>query len=119
MFTLRMRSAYAQIILDARAIGPNLFRFKSSLSRLILLHVAREGGQCELRALLKQLDATSVAARQHIHSLVVEGFLDMETHRSNRRCKIVCLTDKSRLLLTDYEALLREAVLKWIAVKDG
>lgn len=111
-----MRSAYAQIILDARAIGPNLFRFKSSLSRLILLHVAREGGQCELRALLKQLDATSVAARQHIHSLVTEGFLNMETHPSNRRCKIVCLTEKSRSLLKGYEALLNEAVLKWIAV---
>lgn len=116
MFTLGMRDAYAQIILDAREIGPSLFRFKSPLSRVILLHVACAGGRCELRTLLKRLEATSVAARQHIHSLVTDGFLKMDTHPSNRRCKVVSLTEKSRKLLTIYEARLQEMVLRWSAV---
>lgn len=116
MFMLRMRDAYAEIILDAREIGPSLFRFKSPLSRVILLHVAREGGQCELRTLLKRLEATSVAARQHIQSLVTEGFLVIETHPSNRRCKVVSLTESSRALLRTYERRLHEVAAKWIAV---
>lgn len=116
MFTFWMREAYAQIVLDAREIGPNLFRFKSPLSRIILLHVAREGGQCELRILLKRLEATSVAARQHIQSLVTEGLLNIEKHPSNRRCKVVSLTESSRALLRTYERRLHEVAAKWIAV---
>ena len=111
-----MRAGYAQIILEAREIGPSLFRFKSDLSRVILLHIAGEGGQCELRALLKQVEATSVAARQHIQSLVTEGFLNIETHPSNRRCKVVSLTESSRALLMRYEHRLHEVAAKWIAV---
>ena len=113
---LGMREAYARIVLDAREIGPSLFRFKSPLSRVILLQVAREGGQCELRTLLKRLEATSVAARQHIQSLVTEGFLSIQTHPSNRRCKVVSLTEHSRGLLAQYEHRLHSVVAEWVAV---
>lgn len=119
MFTLRMREECARIIIEAREIGPSLFRFKSPLSRVILLHIALEGGTCELRSLLKRLEATSVAARQHIQLLVDEGLLHMEKHPSNRRCKVVSLTDSSRALLTQYENHLNDLVAKWVAASGS
>lgn len=113
MFAMRMRAGNARIILDARATGASLFRFKSALSRVILLHIASMEGECELRVLIKQLDATSVATRQHIQLLEMEGLLRVSPHPSNRRCKIVGLTEQAWELLKRYEAQLGAAVLRW------
>lgn len=108
-----MRAVNARIILDVRATGASLFRFKSALSRLILLHIASMDGECELRVLIKRLDATSVATRQHIELLETEGLLRIRQHPSNRRCKMVALTEKAWVLLQHYQEQLRRAVLGW------
>ena len=113
MFAMRMRAVNARIILDARATGASLFRFKSALSRVILLHIASMDGECELQVLIKKLDATSVATRQHIQLLETEGLLRIGQHPSNRRCKVVALTEKAWALLQHYEERLGRAILRW------
>lgn len=113
MFAMRMRAWNARTILDARATRASLFRFKSALSRVILLHIVSMEGECELRVLIKQLDATSVATRHYIQLLETEGLLRVGPHPSNRRCKIVGLTERAWALLKQYEAQLGVTVLRW------
>ena len=110
-----MKKGNAQILLELRATETRLFRFKSSLSRLILLHVAMNGEDCELRQLMKAVDVTAVAARQHIQLLEHEGFLAVSAHKTNRRCKIVSLTKKSKDLLHDYEQEILATINRWEA----
>lgn len=112
-----MRKAHAQLVLEARAVGPALFRFKSDLSRVILLNLVCLGGASELRILLRKLDATAVAARQHIQFLEIEGYLNVQTHETNRRCKIVCVTDKAWQLMSAYEAELATLARRWCNIE--
>ena len=114
-----MRKDRARIILDMRTLGDRLFRFKSTLSRVILLQIASHGGECELRTLMKTVEATPVAIRQHIQSLESKGYITLCAHVSNRRCKIVALTDRATELLCDYENHLSDAALKWLAPPYG
>ena len=114
-----MRKERARIILDLRTLGDRLFRFKSTLSRVILLHIASHGGECELRTLMKTVEATPVAIRQHIQSLESEGYITLGTHVSNRRCKIIALTERASELLRDYEDHISDAALKWLAPPYG
>lgn len=109
-----MRKERARIILDLRTLGDRLFRFKSTLSRVILLHIASHGGECELRTLMKTVEATPVAIRQHIQSLESEGYITLGAHISNRRCKMVSLTEKGSTLLQEYEARLSDAAAMWL-----
>ena len=108
-----MRKERARIILDLRTLGDRLFRFKSTLSRVILLHIASHGGECELRTLMKTVEATPVAIRQHIQSLESEGYITLGAHVSNRRCKIVALTEKASAVLREYEEHLSDAADRW------
>lgn len=110
-----MQKQRAQIILELRMLGDRIFQFKSPLSRVILLRIASYGGECELRVLMKAIDASPVAVRQHIQSLESERYLTLGTHETNRRCKMVALTDKALALLRQYEASLSDAANRWIS----
>lgn len=114
-----MRKDRARIILDLRTLGDRLFRFKSPLSRVILLHIASHGGECELRTLMKSVEATPVAIRQHIQSLESGGYLTLRGHPTNHRCKTVSLTEKALELLREYEVRLSDAAIRWLAGQDG
>lgn len=108
-----MKKDNALILLGLKETEGRLFRFKSALSKEILLHISISGEECEMRHLMKAVNVTPVAARQHIQLLEHEGFLAVSGHRSNRRCKMVSLTEKSRALLKEYEAALSEIIQNW------
>ena len=112
-FYSRMKKGNALILLGLKETERRLFRFKSSLSREILLHVSISGEECEMRHLMKVVNVTPVAARQHIQLLEHEGFLVVSGHKSNGRCKMVSLTEKSRSLLKEYEVALSETIQNW------
>lgn len=112
-FYSRMKKGNALILLGLKETEGRLFRFKSALSKEILLHVSISGEECEMRHLMKVVNVTPVAARQHIQLLEHEGFLVVSGHKSNGRCKMVSLTEKSRSLLKEYEVALSETIQNW------
>lgn len=83
------------------------------MSREILLLLASGKGSYELRRLYKQTDATHTAVRLHVQSLMEDGYVELCQHPTNRRCKIVQLTDKGHQLVKDYEAALRPILANW------
>lgn len=98
---------------DSRVRSRELFLFKSPLSRQILLTVTRYCGVCELRKLFKLMEATAIAIRLHVQPLEEEGFVELCPHETNRRCKLIKLTDKGWTLMREYERQCQQALSGW------
>ncbi len=103
----------ASALLQLGTVSRQLLCFRSPMSREILLLLASGGGSYELRRLYKQIDATHTAVRLHVQSLMEDGYVELCQHPTNRRCKIVQLTDKGQQLMKDYEAALRPILANW------
>ena len=108
-----MLDCNAHILLELERISRELFLFKSPLSRHILLIVASHGDVCELRKLFKLMQATSIATRLHVQSLEEEDFVELCPHETNRRCKLIRLTDKGWALMREYERQCQLALSAW------
>ena len=108
-----MLDCNAHMMLELERISRELFLFKSPLSRQILLIVASHGGVCELRKLFKLMEATSIATRLHVQSLEEEDFVELCPHETNRRCKLIRLTDKGWALMREYERQCQLALSAW------
>ena len=111
--TLWMLDCNALALLDLDGIGRKVLCFRSSLSREILLILASCCGECELRKLYKKIDATPTAIRLHVQSLMDDGYVDLSQHATNRRCKVLQLTDSGLALLREYEQQVHEALRGW------
>ena len=108
-----MLDCNARAILKLRWISRSLLPFRSALSRDILLIVTSEGGAFELRKLFKIIAATPTATRLHVQSLIDDGFVELGQHLTNRRCKVVSLTEKGWTLMREYERQVQECVDEW------
>jgi len=114
-----MLSCNADALLEIERVSRRLFRFKSPLSREILLFLTSHGGACELRDLFKGVRATTIAARQHIQALELDGYVELAVNVENRRCKNICLTKKSQRLLEQYERECHRVLSVWQEPKTG
>ena len=108
-----MLGCNADVLWEIERVSRSLFRFKSPLSREILLFLTRHGGACELRDLFKGLQATTIAARQHIQALELDGYVELTIHPLSKRCKNICLTAKSQKLLEQYERECHRVLSEW------
>lgn len=108
-----MISQNAHVLLSLRKVSHELLCFKSPLSREILLNVASVSGAVELRQLFKRIRMTPTAVRLNIQALIEDGYLDLRQHPTNRRCKIVCLTDKGWGLMRAYEQQVQQCLNGW------
>ena len=113
-----MLDCNARALLSLRKISRDLLPFRSSLSRDILLIIASGRGQFELRALFKLIGATPTATRLHVQSLIDEGFVELRQHPTNRRCKVVSLTENGWMLMRGYERQAQECLNLWRQVSD-
>lgn len=113
-----MLDCNASALLSLRKISRDLLRFRSSLSRDILLIIASGRGQFELRALFKLIGATPTATRLHVQSLIDDGFVELQQHPTNRRCKVVSLTENGWTLMRGYERQAQECLSLWRQVSD-
>jgi len=113
-----MLNCNAKALLSLRKVSRNLLPFRSSLSRDILLTIASGRGQFELRALFKLIGATPTATRLHVQSLIDDGLIELQQHPTNRRCKIVSLTENGWTLMRAYEQQAQECLSLWRQVSD-
>jgi DNA-binding MarR family transcriptional regulator len=113
-----MLDCNARALLSLRKISRDLLPFRSSLSRDILLIIASGRGQFELRALFKLIGATPTATRLHVQSLIDEGFVELRQHPTNRRCKVVSLTENGWTLMRAYEREAQACLSLWRHVSD-
>jgi len=113
-----MLDCNARALLSLRKISRDLLPFRSSLSRDILLIIASGRGQFELRALFKLIGATPTATRLHVQSLIDDGFVELRQHPTNRRCKVVSLTENGWTLMRGYERQAQECLSLWRQVRD-
>ena len=111
-----MRIQNAQVILDVRRVTRDLLCFRGEWSGEILLLVASSSQTIELRQLFRLMRMTPTAVRQHIQLLINDGYLDLRQHRTNRRCKVVCLTDKGLALMCEYEQEVQKHMTGWSQV---
>ena len=109
-----MNSHNAQLLFDIRCVSKSLFRFKSDLSKDILLYIASNEGSCDLRFVLRHVSATTIALRQHIQTMEKSGFIELCIDDKSKRCKIIKLTEKGIELLKSYELEIQNALKKWI-----
>ena len=108
----------ARVLLNLRKMSRDMLPARSSLSRDILLIVASEGGVFELRKLFKIIAATPTATRLHVQSLIDDGFVGLGQHPTNRRCKVVSLTQKGWSLMRAYERQAQESINAWRQVAE-
>ena len=108
-----MRDQNAHTVLKLRKVSHELLCLKSPLSCEILLIVASGGGAVELRQLFKLMRVTPVAVRLNVQSLIEDGRLELRQHTTNRRCKVVCLTDKGWALMQEYEQQVQSCLSGW------
>jgi DNA-binding MarR family transcriptional regulator len=103
----------AHTLLRLRKISRELLSFKSALSRDILIIVASGSGAVELRQLFKLIRMTPTAVRLNVQSLIDDDYLELSQHMTNRRCKIVRLTDKGWALMRQYEQQVQNCLKEW------
>ena len=108
-----MRDQNAHTVLKLRKVSHELLCLKSPLSREILLIVASGGGAVELRQLFKLIRMTPVAVRLNVQSLIEDGRLELRQHETNRRCKVVSLTNKGWALMREYEQQVQICLSGW------
>ena len=108
-----MLDCNALTLLDLDSIARKVLCFRSPLSREILLILASCCGELELRKLYKKIEATPTAIRLHVQSLMDDGYVELCQHLTNRRCKLVQLTDKGRQLMQDYEQQVQKVLIAW------
>ena len=108
-----MRNQNAETILGIRKLTRDLLCLRSELSGEILLIVASNGGNIELRQLFKLMRMTPAAVRQNIQLLMNDGHLELRQHMTNRRCKVVCLTDKGLAVMREYEQQIQNCLSRW------
>ena len=113
LLQMNMLRFNAHLILKIEEASKTLFRFKSLLSRDILLYIASHDGTCELRDLFKSIDATTISTRQHIQILEASGYVLLFTNNDNKRAKTIKLTNKSFELLSIYEAEINSIISQW------
>ena len=111
-----MLNQNAHVLLSLRKVSREVLCFKSQLSPEILLIVASASGAIELRQLFKGMGMTPTAIRLNIQSLIEDGYLELRQHPTNRRCKVVCLTDKGWALMRDYEQQVQNCLSGWLRV---
>lgn len=111
-----MRNQNAQIILSVSKLTRDLLCLRSELSGEILLIVASSSGEIELRQLFKLMRMTPAAVRQNLQLLINDGHLELRQHTTNRRCKVVCLTDKGLAVMREYERQVQKCLSGWGAV---
>ena len=103
----------AHTLIRLGEVSRELLRFKSPFSRDILLFVASGSGELELRLLFKQMRMTPAAVRLNVQSLIEDGCLELRQHPTNRRCKVVCLTDDGWALMREYERQIQKCLGGW------
>lgn len=110
-----MHALNARALLDLKKLSRALLPCRSALSRDILLIIASEGGAYELRQLFKFIAATPTATRLHVQSLMDDGLVELGQHETNRRCKVVSLTEQGWTLMREYERQAHEILSHWSA----
>ena len=108
-----MLSQNAHTLVKIGEVSRKLLRFKSPFSKDILLFIASSNGELELRLLFKQMRMTPAAVRQNVQSLIEGGYLELRQHPTNRRCKVVCLTDDGWKLMREYERQIQKCLRGW------
>lgn len=93
MLRLGIFSENARILLDNSAMGRRLFGSRSPITTEIVLTLAMHANGLDLRDLLKRIDATPIATRQHLGNLMQQGFVELALHPKSKRCKVVTLTN--------------------------
>ena len=111
-----MRNKNAQIVLCVRKLTHDLLCFRSELSGEILLIVTSSSGTIELRQLFKLIRMTPAAVRQNVQLLINDDYLELRQHPTNRRCKIVCLTDRAWAVMRKYEQEVQKCLSGWSKV---
>lgn len=113
MLKLGMFSENAKILLDNSTMGRRLFGSRSPITTEIVLTLAMHDNGLDLRDLLKSIDATPIATRQHLENLMQQGFVTMSLHPKSKRCKVVALTDAAIAALRQYELQFQSQISEW------
>jgi DNA-binding MarR family transcriptional regulator len=113
MLSLSMLSGNARIIQTNLNVGRRLFGSRSPITTDIIFALAANEFSLDLRDLLRQVDATPIATRQHITLLVDQGLLSIDTHPHNKRCKVVQLTSAAVAALKQYEVEFQDMIQSW------
>lgn len=108
-----MFSENARILLDNATMGRRLFGSRSPITTEIILTLAAHDEGLDLRDLLKRIDATPIATRQHLGNLMQQGFVTLALHPKSRRCKVVTLTETARDALKRYERQFQNQISGW------
>lgn len=108
-----MFSENAKILLENATMGRRLFGSKSPITTEIILTLAIHDNGLDLRDLLKSIDATPIATRQHLANLMEQGFVTMALHPKSKRCKVVSLTDAAVAALRQYELQFQSQISDW------
>ena len=113
MLKLGMFSENARILLDNSSMGRRLFGSRSPITTEIVLTLAMHDNGLDLRDLLKSIDATPIATRQHLENLMQQGFVTMAQHPKSKRCKVVALTATAIAALRQYEQQFQNQISEW------
>ena len=109
-----MKKMNAQLLLKIRSFSRTLFRFKSDISKEILIYIASHDGECALKYVYENINATALAVRQHLQILEKTNYIESQIDNKNKRCKNLRLTKKGADLLDAYEKIIEKNMKKWL-----
>lgn len=86
----------------------DILKIKTHISAVILFKIAASGGLIDMKDLLAASKHTPISIRLHIQYLLDSGIVEISPSETDRRSKVVKLTDSGRKMIEEFETIVED-----------
>lgn len=89
-----------------------ILKIKTHVGAVVLFKIASHGGRIEMKELLTATKHTPIAIRLHIQYLIDAGIVEIHPSPTDRRSKIVEMTENGRRMIREFDSVVEDQLKK-------
>lgn len=114
-----MRTEISAFLYSVSTAQYDILKIKTHISAVILFKIAAQGGSIDMKDLLAASKHTPISIRLHIQYLLDSGIVEIKPSESDRRSKVVTLTNSGRRMIEDFEEIVEEQLPRLNGLVNG
>ena len=100
-----MRADISAFLYSVSTAEYEILKIKTHISAVILFKIAAMGGSADMKDLLAASKHTPISIRLHIQYLLDSGVVEIIPSETDRRSKVVNLTEPGRRMIEEFESV--------------